>query len=54
MKKKIRWSLLLGAIPFLTLVFTGHDPVFGLNAGFVALAVNMALAVGISLFSRRS
>ncbi len=31
------------------LVFTGHDPVMGLNAGFVALAVNTAIAVGISL-----
>ncbi len=31
------------------LVFTGHDPLAGLNAGFIALAVNTALAVGISL-----
>ena len=31
------------------LVFTGHDPFGGINAGFIALAVNAALAVGISL-----
>ena len=31
------------------LVFTGHDPLAGINAGFIALAVNAALAVGISL-----
>ena len=31
------------------LVFTGHDPLAGLNAGFIALAVNSAIAVGISL-----
>ena len=31
------------------LVFSHHDPVFGLNAGFVALILNALLAVGVSL-----
>ena len=47
-------GLIAGFALVVGLVFTGHDPLFGLNAGFVALVVNMALAVGISLFSKRS
>jgi SSS family solute:Na+ symporter len=31
------------------LILTGHDPVAGLNAGFVALCVNFAVTVGLSL-----
>ncbi len=34
------------------LLFTGHDPVFGLNAGFVALAANAATFFIISLCTR--
>lgn len=35
------------------LVFTKHDPVWGLNAGFVALVVNAAVTVAVSLTSKR-
>ncbi|MBM3311504.1 MAG: sodium:solute symporter family protein [Candidatus Aminicenantes bacterium] len=35
------------------LVFTKHDPVWGLNAGFVALAVNAAVTVAVSLLGKR-
>jgi solute:Na+ symporter, SSS family len=31
------------------LMLTGHDPVFGMNAGFVALCANFAVAVVVSL-----
>jgi solute:Na+ symporter, SSS family len=34
------------------LVFGGHDPFLGLNAGFVALGVNAVITVGISLLKR--
>jgi len=34
------------------LVFGKHDPLFGLNAGFVALAVNAAVTVVVSLAAR--
>ncbi len=33
------------------LVFGGFDPILGMNAGFVALAVNAALAVAVSLLT---
>ena len=33
----------------MVLVFTKHDPFFGLNAGFVALCVNTAVTVTASL-----
>ena len=42
-------GLLAGIAVVAGLVFTGHDPLAGINAGFIALAVNAALAVGISL-----
>ncbi|MDP2915193.1 MAG: hypothetical protein Q8O91_07050 [Candidatus Aminicenantes bacterium] len=50
MRKKPRLALSLGAA---VLVFGGHDPFLGLNAGFVALAVNAVVAVGLSLFLSR-
>ncbi|OKK19862.1 sodium:solute symporter [Streptomyces sp. CB00455] len=31
------------------LVFTGHDPVWGVNAGMVALVLNLAVALAVSL-----
>jgi SSS family solute:Na+ symporter len=34
------------------LVFGGHDPFLGLNAGFVALVVNAVLVIAVSLLSR--
>ncbi len=41
----------LGTAAFL--VFGKHDPFLGLNAGFVALAVNALVAVSVSLAARR-
>ncbi|MGD0782024.1 MAG: sodium:solute symporter family protein [Candidatus Aminicenantales bacterium] len=42
-------GLLAGIGVVAVLVFTGHDPWAGLNAGFIALAVNAAITVGVSL-----
>lgn len=42
-------GLLAGIAAAAGLVFTGHDPLGGINAGFLALALNAALAVGLSL-----
>jgi SSS family solute:Na+ symporter len=36
------------------LVFTKHDPLWGLNAGFIALAANAAVTVAVSLLSPRN
>jgi SSS family solute:Na+ symporter len=32
------------------LVFTGHDPLWGVNAGLLALAANLAVAIPVSLY----
>ena len=45
-------GLLAGLAIAAGLVFSGHNPFLGLNAGFVALAVNAAMTVGISLVTR--
>ncbi|MDR3747279.1 MAG: sodium:solute symporter family protein [Acidobacteriota bacterium] len=42
-------GLLAGVGMAMILVFTKHDPFFGLNAGFVALCVNIAVTVTASL-----
>jgi SSS family solute:Na+ symporter len=46
----VLWGLLTGFILVAGLVFSGHDPFLGMNAGFVALVVNALITVGISLF----
>ena len=45
-------GLLCGLAVAALLVFGKHDPLFGLNAGFVALAVNAAVTVVVSLAVR--
>ena len=45
-------GLLAGLAIVVVLVFGRHDPFLGMNAGFVALVVNGAVTVGISLFTR--
>jgi len=45
-------GLITGVAIVVFLVFGGHDPFLGLNAGFVALAVNAVIAVGISLLTK--
>ncbi len=46
-------GLVAGEIVAGALVFSKHDPVWGMNAGFVALAVNGLLAVAVSAWPRR-
>ncbi|MFJ2441242.1 MULTISPECIES: sodium:solute symporter [unclassified Streptomyces] len=41
-------GLVVGVGTVCGLVFTGNDPVWGTNAGLVALAVNLTVAVGVS------
>jgi len=46
------WSgLLAGIVTVGVLVFTKHDPLWGLNAGFLALCLNFSLTVGVSLLT---
>lgn len=42
-------GLLIGFILAAALVFSGHDPFLGMNAGFVALVVNTLVTIVISL-----
>ncbi len=44
-------GLVTGVGTVAVLALTKHDPLFGLNAGFVALCLNLLLAVGVSLFA---
>ena len=49
------WAgLVAGIAVAAALVFGKHDPWLGLNAGFVALAVNGAVTVGVSLIKERA
>ncbi|MET9606103.1 sodium:solute symporter family protein [Streptomyces sp. NPDC006512] len=41
-------GLAVGVAVVCGLVFTGHDPVWGVNAGMVALMLNLAVALGVS------
>ncbi|MEU6929166.1 sodium:solute symporter family protein [Streptomyces sp. NPDC046374] len=43
-------GLAVGVALVCCLVFTGHDPVWGVNAGLLALLVNLAVAVLVSLY----
>jgi SSS family solute:Na+ symporter len=46
-------GLAAGIVLVIVLVFGKHDPFLGLNAGFVALAVNAFITVGLSLIISR-
>jgi SSS family solute:Na+ symporter len=47
------WAgMLTGVGVVIALILTGNDPFYGLNAGFVGLAVNACVTVLVSLFSR--
>lgn len=46
------WGLLTGFGLAAWLVFSKHDPFLGLNAGFVALLVNVVVTVGVSLLGK--
>ncbi|MFJ6565931.1 sodium:solute symporter [Streptomyces sp. NPDC091292] len=41
-------GLAVGAVLVCCLVFTGNDPVFGINAGLVALVANLAVALTVA------
>lgn len=42
-------GLILGLVTAMILTFTKHDPVIGLNAGFIALCLNVVVTVAASL-----
>jgi len=46
------WSGMAAGIATLAVLLLGkHDPIFGVNAGFVALCVNFAVGAGVSLLT---
>ncbi|MFD7918401.1 sodium:solute symporter [Streptomyces sp. NPDC059740] len=47
-------GLVVGFAAVCVLVFTGHDPLWGVNAGLPTLALNAVVAVAVSLFGPRS
>ncbi len=47
-------GLLTGLALVVALVFGGHDPIFGINAGFVALVANSLITVVVSILSGAS
>ena len=44
-------GVVTGVFVFVALWLTGHDPVMGLNAGFIALCCNVAVVVAVSLLT---
>ncbi|WP_124271874.1 sodium:solute symporter family protein [Streptomyces sp. ADI96-02] len=45
-------GLVVGVAAVCVLVFTGNDPVWGVNAGLVALAANLAVALAVTFAGR--
>lgn len=46
-------GLVVGVAAVCALVFSGHDPVWGMNAGIVALALNLSVALVVSFSGPR-
>ena len=47
------WAgILTGVGVVAALILTGNDPFYGINAGFVGLAVNTCMTVLVSLFGK--
>ena len=44
-------GILVGVGTAIVLVFSKHDPFFGLNAGFVALCLNLLVTIVVSLLT---
>jgi SSS family solute:Na+ symporter len=44
-------GVVTGVFVFIALALTGHDPIMGLNAGFIALCCNVAVVVLVSLLT---
>lgn len=53
-RRGVAAGLITGIAVASFLVFGKHDPLFGLNAGFVALSANALVAVAVSLFRKPS
>ncbi|MEU5213797.1 sodium:solute symporter family protein [Streptomyces sp. NPDC020742] len=56
--RRLTWSaavsgLVVGFALVCVLVFGGHDPLWGMNAGLVALAVNLAVALAVTRWGPR-
>ncbi len=49
--KGVFWGMLVGVAGAAALSLTGRDPLAGINAGFLALCVNFAVVVSVSLLS---
>jgi SSS family solute:Na+ symporter len=52
-KTGVLWGIITGIALVAFLVLGGHDPLWGINAGFIALVVNAAATVAISLAGAR-
>jgi SSS family solute:Na+ symporter len=44
-------GVVTGVFIFVALWLTRHDPIMGLNAGFIALCRNVAVVAAVSLFT---
>ena len=44
-------GMVIGVVAFVALAVTKHDPIQGLNAGFIALCCNVAVVVTVSGFT---
>ena len=44
-------GIVAGVLVFVALALSGHDPIMGLNAGFVGLCCNVAVVVAVSLLT---
>jgi len=44
-------GIVTGVASGMILTFTKHDPVLGLNAGFIALCLNLAITTVVSLMT---
>ena len=45
-------GIVTGVFVFVVLALKRHDPIMGLNAGFVGLCCNAPMVVTVSLFTR--
>ncbi len=50
----VLWGLVIGIAAVVLLVFGKHDPFLGMNAGFIALFINMVVTVVVSLLTRQN
>ncbi len=53
-RRGVAWGLITGFCLAAVLVFSHHDPFLGINAGFVALVVNAAVTIVVSLMGKNT